>query len=301
MDATRYYQPSGRVSPLVLLLWTLALPVAAIAATAYSYLTLYLPIIGTFTVLLTAGLSFLTGTLAVGVLQRGKVRSRAFAAVLSLGLGLFTTWAMWVTWGYALAHRGGSGLPLLALLWPPNLWELMGVVNEQGAWSLKGATPTGGVLWVLWSLEAVILLGLPLVMGLTVVDQPYCEHCESWCTHTKALFLTPAVDQGEAAEHLERRDFAWVQSGGALPRPPPPKFTRWDLFECGCRATNAISAVGIEVALDEKGREKVTETTLVHALLLAPDAVPSFRLIAHRLGLASQQAGDGDAPEAGTA
>ena len=278
-----YYSPSGRVSPKVLLLAPLAFPLAALAATLYSYITLYLPIIGYVTVLLTAGLGFLIGSLSTLVLHRSKARSRLFATVLSLGLGLFTTWAMWVTWGYALVHRAGSDVALWALLWPPNLWDLVSAVNEHGSWSLKGLTPTGGVLWGLWTIEAGILIVLPLLMGLTVADQPFCEHCDRWCEHTPALFLTPEVKKEEAAEHLQRRDFAWLQGLGLVERPPPPRFTRWDLYECGCRATNAVSAIGIEVGVDENGKAKVTETQLVQTFLLAPDVVPGFRQLAqHR-------------------
>lgn len=285
MDTTRHYQPSGRVSPLALPLLALALPAAGLLATLYSYVTLYLPIVGYFTVLLTAGLGFGVGAITVAVLHKGKARSRLFAAVVSVGMGLFTTWAMWVTWGYALLHQGESEVPLVALLWPPNLWELISMVNEKGAWSLKGATPTGAILWILWAIEAAILVGLPVVMGLTVAEEPYCEHCESWCTHTKALFLTPLVEKEVAAEKLERKDFQWVESLGGLERPPPPKFTRWDLFECGCRATNAVSAIGIEVGVDDQGKQKVTESPLVKTVLLAPDVVPAFRSLAHRMEL----------------
>lgn len=279
MDRT-YYSPSGRVSPQVLLLAPLAFPLAGLAATLYSYVTLYLPIIGYVTVLLTAGLGFGIGSLAVWVLQRSKARSRLFATVLSLGLGLFTTWAMWVTWGYALAQRADSDLSPWALLWPPNLWELASMVNEHGSWSIKGLTPTGGVLWALWAIEAGILIVLPLMMGLAVADEPFCEHCDRWCEHTPALFLTPSVKKEEAAQHLERRDFAWLQGLGLVQRPPPPRFTRWDLYECGCRATNAVSAIDIEVGVDDSGKQKVTETPLVQRFLLAPDVVPAFRQLA---------------------
>ena len=282
-EHTRHYQPSGRVSPLVLPLLALALPASALLATVYSYVTLYLPIIGYFTVLLTLGLGFGVGAITVAALQRGKVRSRLFAVVASLGLGLFTTWAMWVTWGYALLQQGDSQVPLFVLLWPPALWQLISNVNETGAWSLKGATPTGAFLWVLWAIEAALLVGIPVVMGLTVAEAPYCEHCETWCAHQKAVLLTPLVEKDFAGERLRQRDFKWLESLGGLQRPPPPKFTRWDLYECGCRATNAVSAIGIEVGLDDKGNQKVTESTLVQTVLLGPDAVPGFRAIAQRL------------------
>jgi hypothetical protein len=217
------------------------------------------------------------------VLHHGKVRSPWFAGVVSLGIGLFTTWFMWVTWGYALLHRSDSDVPFLALVWPPGLWELMQAVNEHGAWSFKGATPTGAVLWVMWAIEAAILIGFPLVTGLGVAREPYCEHCDDWCGHAEALFITPPVEQAETAEHLERLDFGWLQNMGGVERPPPPRFTRWDLFECGCRATNAVRAVGIETKLDEKGQEQVTEHPVLEGLLLAPDVVPAFRALASQL------------------
>jgi hypothetical protein len=281
----RYYQPSGRVSPRVLLLGVLALPALALAATLYSYITLYLPIIGLVTVILTVALGFGSALATNLVLHHGKVRSRWFAALASLGLGLFTTWFMWVTWGYAVLHRGdgGSDVPFIALVWPAGLWQLINAVNETGAWSFKGATPTGGVLWVMWAIEAAILIGFPLVTGLGVANEPYCEHCDTWCGHAKALFITPPVERAETAEHLERLDFGWLSTMGSVSRPPPPRFTRWDLYECGCRATNAVSAVGIEVKVDDKGEAQVTESPVLSGLLLAPDVVPAFRAIAQQL------------------
>jgi len=287
MTHSRYYQPSGRVSPRVLLLGVLALPALALAATLYSYVTLYLPIIGLVTVILTVGLGFGSALATNLVLHHGKVRSRWFAALVSLGLGLFTTWFMWVTWGYAVLHRGeGSDVSFLAMVWPPGLWRLINAVNETGAWSFKGATPTGGVLWVMWAIEAGILLGFPLVTGLSVANEPYCEHCDTWCGHVKALFITPPLERAETAEHLERLDFGWLSTMGSVSRPPPPRFTRWDLYECGCRATNAVSAVGVEVKVDEKGEAQVTESPVLSGLLLAPDAVPAFRAIAQQLAQA---------------
>lgn len=38
----------------------------------------------------------------------------------------------------------------------------MNKVNEVGAWKFKSITPTGGVLWALWGVEAAILVGCPL-------------------------------------------------------------------------------------------------------------------------------------------
>lgn len=295
MELARYYRPSGRLSLKALLLAPLALPVAALAATVYSYVTLYLPIIGYVTVLLTVGLGFAVAMLAEVVLRRGRVRSVPFALLATAGLGLFTTWFMWVTWSYALVHQNDGELAFAALLWPPNLWELIGLVNEKGAWNIHGATPTGLLLWVLWAVEAGILVGFPVVTGLSVAREPYCEHCDAWCTHTKGVFLTPAVAKAEAAEHLERHDFGWLTSLGALSRPPPPAFTRWDLFECGCRATNAVSAVDVAVGVDGNGKAKVTETPLVDALLLPPDVLPAFQVVARKLAEPPPEAAAGSA------
>jgi len=282
MDLARYYQPSGRLSLKALLLAPLALPVVALAATVYSYVTLYLPIIGYVTVLLTVGLGFAVAAVATMVLKRGRVRSVPFALLITAGLGLFTTWFMWMTWGYALVHQNDGELPFVALLWPPNLWELISIVNDKGAWNIHGATPTGFVLWVLWAVEAAIIIGLPVVTGLAVAREPFCEHCDAWCTHTKGAFVTSTVVKEEAAEHLERHDFAWLLSFTAL-QGQPETFTRWDLFECGCRATNAVSAVDVTVGVDSNGKAKVTETPLLAALLLPPDVLPAFHAVAQRL------------------
>ncbi len=265
--SARYYEPSGRVPPLAPLLGlVVALPVAAIAAFAYAYASLYIPIIGTISFILTAGYAVIVGVSLGLMLHRAKLRNRVVAALLGLVTGVFALWASWVVYCYALLHRSslGDDVTLVRLAMRPDaLFAWIQEFNEVGTWSFKGSTPTGAFLWFLWALEAAIIVGGVVLTSSVSIEGPYCETCDRWCEEHKDAFV-----RGEApAAQLK----AWVESGQldalkGLPPAGPPSTTHFDIDECSqCRSTIALSIRAQTILRNEKA----TETTVVTHLLLS--------------------------------
>src|SRR5512140_1469957 len=139
------YRPSGKFG-LSSLLWTplFGIPAAVAVAAAYAYATLYIPLFGVGSVLLTAGFGLLVGVIAAAGIGRGKARHPGLATLLGLGVGLVALYASWAVWIFAFFRRSGAEVALADLLLQPGpLWRIIGAVNAQGAWSIKGSTPTG--------------------------------------------------------------------------------------------------------------------------------------------------------------
>jgi hypothetical protein len=43
-------------------------------------------------------------------------------------------------------------------------------------WEIGGATPTGGALYAIWGIEALIIL-VPAILIALSADTPFCEPC----------------------------------------------------------------------------------------------------------------------------
>ena len=211
MSAT-YYSPSGKFPGVAIPVTFIGGCIASlIIAAAYAYAILYIPIAGTVTFLLTGGAAFGLGTVLTLLLNKTKVRNTAVAAAVSLAVALVFFYFAWSTWLFALMRRGDepSDISWVALtLSPMAVWDLVNEVNRVGAWNLKGSTPTGGLLWFLWAIEAAILIGLPTFIGLTVTSSPFCETADEWLEEQKAVLIGAGTPEEVVKQKAEMSDFA---------------------------------------------------------------------------------------------
>jgi hypothetical protein len=274
------YQPSGRLGASTFL-WVplLGVPAAAVLGAAYAYAILYIPVAGYVTFLLTGGFGFLLGLAAAAGVKRGKARSPGVAALLGAVVGLAGLWLSWAVWIFAFARRADADVPLLALLLAPGaLWQLIREVNAHGAWTIKGATPTGAWLWLFWSVEALIVVGLPVAVCLAQASSPFCERCREWCVKAEGAFVGGAAAPQEIVARLRALDVAFLAEVGPA-APGAPLRVRYDLRRCRCGATSTISATALTTAGAGK-KAKESSKALVADLLLSPDADAAVRGLA---------------------
>jgi|HubBroStandDraft_4_1064222.scaffolds.fasta_scaffold91277_2 hypothetical protein len=269
MQADRYYRHSGRFSPIaVAKALGLGLLVSVPMAFVYSYILVYLPIIGVITFLLTAGFAGVVGYAVGAVMHAGKVRNNMAAMTTAVLVGLFALWAAWVTWVYAILHRGDADVGLLDLvLQPAGLWQVITIINEKGAWSFKGSTPTGGLLWAMWGLEASLIVGIVVVVARAAVSSPFCEGCDRWCEEHKAIAMLGPIRKDALVPRLEQGDYGVLRE---LRDVSGSSFTQLDLHQCSqCLTTVALSATAVTFTV-KKGKQQREDKALLAHLLLSP-------------------------------
>jgi len=271
MYADRYYKHSGTVPPLAIVKALLLGILAAVPlAFVYAYIIVYLPIISVLTFLLTAGFGAMVGFAVGKVMHSGKVRNNTAALAAAIPVGLFALWISWVAWVYAVLHRGDSPVEVgvLDLVFSPaGLWKVIGLINDKGAWSLKGATPTGGILWAMWAGEAAIIVGCVLLVAHTMVHDPFCEACDRWCEEHKSFAVVGPTHKDVLVPRLEQSDYGILTE---LAGPEGDAYTQLDLHQCSqCQGNAALTATRVTMKL-KKGKQEKEEKVLLRHLILSP-------------------------------
>lgn len=192
------YTPSGRYNPLSFVLFAATLVMAIpLLATAYAYAIWYVPFVYLnfiLAVLFGIGTSYAVNTLVV---KLGKVRRNSLATKFSLVGGLvalYVHWAVWVDLVINSKSTGGLsevGIPnssmdpgqvLGLILSPGTLLLLVGKISQFGTWGIKGIVPSGIFLLLIWLVEAVIIVAIPVMLSTMVSRKPFCETTRMWFT-----------------------------------------------------------------------------------------------------------------------
>jgi hypothetical protein len=166
-------------------------------------------------------------------------------------------------------------------------WRMIMIMNEHGAWSIQGSTPTGVVLWVLWIGEAAIVLGVAMKISTRVLrDEVFCERCDRWCEKKVAAYLALA-GAIELKQNAEAHDMAYFESLGNSSN-DAAKFTRLDIHACPqCNSTSTMTVSQVVTKVDSKGKRSQQVVKIVDRLILNPGEIDAVKKIKERLTAAA--------------
>jgi hypothetical protein len=278
-----YYQHSGAFSiPGLLAASVAAMLAGLILAVAYAYTTLYIPLAGFVTFLLTGGYGALLGASTGFLLRWGRVRNGLLAGIVATVVALVSWWFSWCVWLDALLGRAGQDASVLAIVLQPGaMWDLVRGVNRTGAWSIAGGTPTGVVLWILWLVEAAIVLGLGILLAQGILTgDPYCERCGTWCAKKPLVVrFPPELAEGIKAR-AESKDLAGIATAERAAA-GSAGWTQLSLHACPrCEHTRTLSVLTVTEKVDEKGKASQSETIVADKLLLSREEAAALEAMA---------------------
>jgi hypothetical protein len=267
-----YYRHSGLFSPLGALA---ALAVGCVSAiilgAIYAYADFYNPIAGWLTFLITGGSAFAQGAIVGQTLRAGQMRNAALGTLIALVTAVLMLMAAWIFWMHILLNRGGAHVSIAGLLASPrDTWNAIVAVNALGAWKIKGMAPTGVVLWVIWAIEAGILLYVPIALARSLITGvPFCETCRKWGS-TRELMHINAGDAAGLRRDLEAKNFTSLTARGKAEH---GSTWYYRLYLQGCPACDNTQTLCVdEVSITRKKDETKTKTTtIVNRLMLTPD------------------------------
>ena len=261
-----YYRPSGRFSFSGLVVMLAFGGVAGVVlGAAYGYLDQFNPIVYInflATLLFGAGMALAA---RFGV-RNGKVRSPLLAALVGIIIGVIGMYSAWVFWINALSVRSKQAVWAFD---PGRLWSIMQAIAQHGAWSLKGTNVSGAALWIIWAIEAAIVIGICTVKCRSYAREPYCEECGAWAEPAFGGLRAGRCDDARSLRmQLEAGNLGALS---ALPSPTTDRFSEIKLTMCPeCQKVGYLSVAAVTIVAGRKGKAEKKSKTLVEHLRLGP-------------------------------
>jgi len=189
-----YYKPSGK-TPIkgILISVVMAFVVTVVLSIIYIALHWFIPFIY-LNLFIAAGLGFGVGGGVFIAIGLGKIRNTKYECVLAILCGLLAWYCQWALFVSLVSEAEGSmggGMWVrssfnLTGFWyilthPEILFQAMLSLNDVGTFMLKHNTVSGTLLWLVWAIEALIIIGAPVLFSLSGRStSPFSELNDQW-------------------------------------------------------------------------------------------------------------------------
>jgi hypothetical protein len=201
MDSTRYYKPTGH-APFggIVSASEFGVLAAIICGALYGIIDYYNP----FIYFNFAGACAVAYAVAAALKMRfhsGRIRSRLVKVSTGVFCGMLGIYCAWWSWLAALSEWN------LIFLNPIDLPAIISELAKEGVWKIKGFTPTGWLLYIVWAIEAGIIL---LASGGLALDDeiPFCEDCNQWTEPVGDPIPISWFDEEELQQSLKAGTFS---------------------------------------------------------------------------------------------
>ena len=260
-----YYVESGQVNPVGALTF---LGLGALAAlglgAAYAYLSFYIPLVYV-NLIIAGGFGFALGWVAAKIAKMAKVRNASVLLGGGFLIGLLGLYFAWVFWIHAF-----SEFSMLSFN-PGDIFNIMQLLGITGVWEIFGSTPTGGMLYLIWALEAIIIIGVCVVVTKAFFTrQPYCEDCNTW---TEEMVISdriePIAEPKAFIQRLEAKDFTALTSLERVAADFPVR-TKVEISDCpDCNGNAYLTVELVKVTVDDEGKTSTNLIPLVENLKIS--------------------------------
>ena len=253
------YEHSGKLGISVPLIILAGISGAAVLAAIYSASVVYIPIGGSinfvFTFLFALGLGYMNSWLG----YLGKCRNPFILSIMGLGtglIGLYWSWCFFIV--FLFEKNAIPGVTATAIATSPSmLFDIIRNINATGWFSIKGATPSGVLLWVLWLIEALVVLFFAFdASSKKIVDRVFCENCNEWAHEAKGIDLD-LPENNEEFQALLNGDVEVIKKSNQV---EGDFFPRMQLLPISCNSCSNTQGVRMMLASLEQNEEgKFTE------------------------------------------
>lgn len=290
-----YYKPSNKMPPAgILALLAGGVAAALVLALVYIYAVWYIPFVY-INFILCLGFGLLLGAALALLVRLGKLRSPGAVSALALLVGLVAVYLQWGVYLTLLFNSESTGtgadadtstsfsisLFIDIITHPTAMGLAMQKINETGTWSLKGSTPSGVFLAVIWVLEAAMILGGAWLMAKAQATEPFSETSNEWADEeTLAHPLSFAQDAATTRTALESGQFHHLTPHTSAEAEAP--FARLKLHSApndhNCRY---LTLENVTTTVDKKGKASQSTTTVVQHLAIS---AADFQELQRRFG-----------------
>ncbi len=269
--AATAYKHSGAIGPAGFIVPVFGIIITILFSYAYAYASVYSPIGGVITVILLIVFAVGTGFFLSVVGYAAKCRNAWFMHAMGFLTSIFALYTSWVVFVFVLMRQNGDfeqvGIQELFFA-PDSLWELMQSINSTGWYSIRDATPSGTFLWIIWGIEAlVIIVAITYLASASLDSAIFCEDCSQWSKTLSSFHLAP-TDDISFLEKLMAGETEILAELDANHETLFPRITV-DLYSCGgCTETNGYKLRVVTLEVDKDGKTNEDSEDLTGLFLL---------------------------------
>lgn len=275
-----YYKPSGKI-PLTGIFISLitAFVFTVILSIIYIALQWFIPFIY-LNFFIAAGLGFGVGGGVFIAIGSGKIRNTKFEFMLAILCGLlawYCQWALFVSLMYEAEGSMGGGMWVRSsfnllgfwsvLTHPELLFQAMLSLNDVGTFTLKHNTVSGTFLWVVWVIEALIIIGAPILFSLSGRSKsPFSEQNDQWMEERDVEGkLKTVTDPDQMIQELNTGNLKFLKD--FLPADDLSNdYATLRIYESPGDPVSYISVTNISHKADKKGALKKETKTVIEYL-----------------------------------
>jgi len=272
------YQLSGKPGSIWVIGLFLGPLLAILISIIYAYIDVYNPLVYlTFLVYI----GYLVGIIMIQklVVRISKCRSMKSSYLYGAVVGLFSIYASWVTFLYVLLQRSDAGFSFIELLSSPGmLYDLASTLSITGWYEIFGAQVSGGLLWVIWIIEAIGILLAGIIGGSSAMhEQVFCENCNKWAEDIK-FDLRLSLSDRVAADTAIKEDINTLVN---LPKTDGLETPHLKVNIHHCNQCDNLSTVDVDLIRlekNDKGEVQEKDEDYSPVILITNDLYQQFLL-----------------------
>lgn len=242
-----YYAHSGKTGTgSALNLARTAILTGLIAGAIYGLVSRYNPfiyvtVLGNLLVGALAGMSICVSAM------KNHVRNAWLPALIGTVAGVIGIYVSWVIWLHFMSPER------IWIFNPLKIFLMQLLMAQEGMWSLRGITPTGIWLMLIWAVEALLFIGIAGLMAYARMnDVAYCETCRRWLSEQNdpaqakhetgpLVEVQPFDDVKRALEQGDMRPLTQL-SAAEEPLARPATYLKASVERClGCGGLNLLT------------------------------------------------------------
>ena len=264
---SKYTNPSS-----IFILLVLSTIGTLILSAIYSYAIHYIPLVF-LNVICTIFFGYFTGII-IGISGKiAKIRNSTVLTVYGIIFGLFAVYSSWVIWLFELFQRQGWTFN------PVTILHIMQFLSIEGVWSSGSFTPTGFLLYIIWFVEAAIIVGGCIYASSTYIkNDAFCEKCNAWVKDRHVLpNLNYTYNSNKLKNLLHQGQFSAL-SDLKIQDPPNDSYTAVELSKCSnCDELYLLTVNIVEIIKKSDGNFKTHKTTVVQNMIIDSEIYESIK------------------------
>ena len=277
-STAKFYRHSGRAPLMGLILVGLAGLVAVpILGLIYGVLIRFIPFVY-INGLIVLGYVFAISFILSKAAKIGKVRNPILMGLAALFFGVLADYVGWVSW---LAAVFRDPLFLVEFFFPFDILYYISLVAQEGAWTISGTTPTGGILYTLWLLEAIAVIGGTTYIVVTgeLAETPFCEESDAWAEKRSQIgVFKPIANPVQFKHAIAQGDFSAFFRELKLAQQGDMQFTSLEVNECEhCRQFATLDVRNVALKVDKKGNVETKIKPIISKLIVTPHQLTDLR------------------------